>query len=411
MPDLRMSCLECYREYPIAEKSTTCPACSGLLEVDYDYDRIAESLSPRKLASRVLWSMWRYAELLPVPYSPECSLGEGATPVARSHRLENEFDLGELDFKLEFTCPSGSFKDRGSTVLISRALQQGFSGVLIDSSGNAAASLATYAARANLKCVVLMPSKPTSTKLVQCISAGALVTKVLGTRQDTYEFAVRVRERARLFYCGFQTNPFALEGMKTMGYEICEQFDWKPPDWIVFPVGTGSALLGCFKAFTELRRLGWISKIPSIACIQPAGCAPISRAFLNNLEEIEQVTKPSSIAEGLLISNPVRGKRILSILRQTEGSATTVTEAEISDASRLLINREGLFVEPSAAVSFAGLLKLRKAGKITREDRVLCILTGSGMKTADFYEKQTSRTMTVRPDSDIGALLGRLGLT
>jgi len=406
-----MKCQACDREYPITERSPTCPACSGLLEIEYYYDRIAGKLSKQKLASRALWSMWRYAELLPVSYSPQCSLGEGATPVVRSCRLEKEFDLGELDFKLEFTCPSGSFKDRGSSVLISRALQQGFSGVLIDSSGNAAASLATYAARANLKCVVLMPSKPTSTKLVQCISAGALVTKVLGTRQDTYEFAVRVRECARLFYCGFQTNPFALEGMKTMGYEICEQFDWKPPDWVVFPVGTGSALIGCFKAFTELTRLGWISKIPSIACIQPDGCAPISRAFQNNLEEIVHVTNPFSIAEGLLISNPVRGKSILSILRQTEGSATTVTESEIIDASRVLIGREGIFVEPSAAVSFAGLLKLKKTGKITREDRVLCVLTGSGMKSVDFYQKQTIEPMTVRPDSDIRALFGRLGLT
>ena len=378
-----------------------CSTCEGLLEIDYAYDEVAETLSKHILASRALPTMWRYEELLPVHYYLDLTLGEGMTAVTRSRRLEKDYGLGQVFFKQEFTCPSGSFKDRGSSVLVARAKELGFRGAVIDSSGNAAASLATYCARSAMACLVFVPSYVSTGKLIQCVTAGAKVIKVRGTRQETYEVANKVREKLQHFYCGFQTNSYALEGMKTIAFEICEQFNWEPPDWVVFPVGTGSGISGCHKGFAEFKRLGFIDHVPSLACIQPEGCNPISKAFEMHETSTRPIGNPTSIAEGLLIANPLRGEKVLSILRESRGAAETVTDAEIEEISQSLMRLEGLFVEPSSAASLAGLLKLTRAGKIGRDERVICILTGSGLKTPAFYQKTLTEPISINPDSQI----------
>ena len=383
----------------------TCPSCFNLLEVDYDYDSIAESVDRQALSSRNLRSMWRYREFLPVDRFEDVTLEEGFTPISTSTKLRAELGLGGTYFKHEFVSPTGSFKDRGSAVLVTRAKELGFRGVTIDSSGNAAASLATYCAREGLQCNVFMPSYASASKLIQCAVAAANVIKVNGTRQQTYEVANKARAKLRLFYCGFQTNSFSSEGMKTIGYEICEQFNWDPPDWIVFPVGTGSGLVGCFKGFNELKQLGWIDRLPSMACVQPEGCAPISRAAKAGHSKVGPVEKPASIAEGLLISKPLRGAQVLSVLAETQGLAESVTDPEIEKAARLLMSREGLFVEPSAAVSLAGLVKLVESGRIGRDEDAVCMLTGSGLKTYSFYLKALKEPVEVNPDADLQNVL------
>ena len=399
-----LKCTTCNKEFPISHVLYTCPSCSGLLEVDYAYAEIAEHLNRNILSSRALKSMWRYSELLPVDSYEDITLGEGFTALSRSKRLEEELKLGRTYFKLEFTCPSGSFKDRGASLLAARAKELGYSGTTIDSSGNAAISLATFCARAALQCLVFVPSYASTGKLTQCIAAGANVIKVNGTRQQTYEVANKAREKLRLYYCGFQTNCFSSEGMRTLGYEICEQFDWTPPDWIIFPVGTGSGLSGCFKGLMECRNLGWVNEIPRIACIQSDGCAPISTAFKTKMPIIP-VQDPASIAEGLLISNPLRGTQVLSILKQTQGVAETVSDAEIEEAAKLLASREGLYVEPSAAVSLAGLTKLTSKGELRKDESVVCVLTGSGLKTSDFFKMTATEPLTVEPQADISKVI------
>jgi len=342
--------------------------------------------------------MWRYAELLPVIDYQDVTLGEGLTALTRSARVEKEFRLGKTYFKQEFTCPTGSFKDRGASVLVARARELGAKGLVIDSSGNAAVSLSTYSARTQMKCFVFIPSYASMSKLTQSMVAGATVVKVNGTRQQAYEFANKVREKSDLYYCGFQTNCFPTEGMKTIAYEIAEQFDWDSPDWVVFPVGTGSGLLGCYKGFLEMKKLGWIHRIPSLACVQPDGCAPISSAFTKK-SSTTPVQHPKSIAEGLLISNPLRGNMVLSALKETNGTAVSVSDGEIEEATRLLIAREGLFVEPSAGTAFAGLRKLTESGDIACDERIVCVLTGSGLKTLNFYQKFVTEPRTVDPNA------------
>jgi threonine synthase len=404
----KLTCASCGKEYGMGEHVYKCTACDGLLEVDYAYYEVAEKLSKQVLASRALRTMWRYGELLPVHYYPDLTLGEGMTALTRSRRLEKDYGLGQMFFKQEFTCPSGSFKDRGSSVLVARARELGFNEVVIDSSGNAAASLATYSARSGMACLVFVPSYVSTGKLIQCLTAGARVIKVRGTRQQTYEVANKVREKLRQLYCGFQTNAFTSEGMKTIAYEICEQFEWDPPDWVVFPVGTGSGISGCYRGFADFKRLGFIDQVPSLACIQPEGCNPISKAFEMHETSTRPLSNPTSIAEGLLIANPSRGERVLSILRETRGAAETVTDAEIEEASLSLMRREGLFVEPSAATSLAGLLKLTRADKIGRDERVVCILTGSGLKTPSFYQKVLTEPISINPDSQVEDFVGAL---
>jgi len=334
--------------------------------------------------------MWRYAELLPTDAEHAVTLGEGFTPLVEARR-------GSVFFKLEFSSPTGSFKDRGSSVLISKAVELKARATAIDSSGNAAASLSAYSAKAGLPCYVFAPAYASPSKLLQSQSYGSRVFKVEGTRRDTYEVATAAYTRFGWYYCGFQTNPYASEGMKTIGYEVCEQLGWKPPDWIIFPVGTGSGLVGCWKGLGELLKLGWISRMPHIGCVQPEGCSPIATAFLKS-QAIQMVEKPKTIAEGLMIAKPLKGDLVLRALKETGGSTETVSDGEIASAGVELARVEGLFVEPSAAASYAGLKKMLNSGKISSGDRVVCMLTGSGLKTPEAYAEQAVRVELIKPE-------------
>jgi threonine synthase len=269
--------------------------------------------------------------------------------------------------------------------------------VAIDSSGNAAASLSGYSAKAGLRCYVFTPAYASVSKLIQTINYGATVFAVEGTRRASYEIAKKAYQNLGWYYCGFQTNPYALAGLKTIAYEICEQLNWSPPNWVVFPVGTGSMLVGCWRGFTELQELGWISESPSLLCVQPEGCAPISNAFRNGAKEIRPVNKPASVAEGLLIGHPLRGKWILKALHDSNGWAETVSDVEITQTAKHLARSEGIFVEPSAAASLAGLVKAIEGGHINKNETIVSLLTGTGLKTQKFYSARVQKPLVIQP--------------
>jgi len=342
--------------------------------------------------------MWRYQELLPVASNNVVSLGEGFTPLLLGDRLGQNLGMKQLFFKLEYTCPTGSFKDRGSSLLLSKAREAKVATVAIDSSGNAAASLAAYSAKAGLPCYVFAPAYASIGKLTQAIANGAKVVKVEGTRRDTFEAAKMAIAKHGWYYCGFQVNPFASEGSKTIGYEICEQGAWQPPDYLVFPVGTGSGLVGCWKGLKEFCELGLVERLPSMVCIQPEGCSPIAQAFKHG-KDITPVEKAQTIAEGLMISQPLKGKSVLSALAESHGLAETVSDEEIMSAAKQLAKSEGVFVEPSSAASVAGMIKLAAHGKIGLDQKVVCILTGSGLKTLEAYSGAFPEPLTIRPTS------------
>jgi threonine synthase len=284
--------------------------------------------------------------------------------------------------------------------MISKARQLGVKTVAIDSSGNAAAAVASYAAKANLRCCVFAPSYASTAKLVQSQAYGATVFAVTGTRGETYDTAKVAYQHFRWYYCGFQTNPYATEGLKTIAYEICEEMNWEPPDWIIFPVGTGGNLVGCWKGLKELHKLGWITHLPSLVCVQGQGCAPIVDAFKSNSSSVMPVEKVKTVAEGLMIGHPLKGSLVLKALSETGGVAETVTDQEILQAGKLLAKSEGVFVEPSAAVAAAGAMKISRLGKIAKDDAVVCVLTGSGLKTRDLYARAMGKPTRIHPGID-----------
>jgi threonine synthase len=387
-------CLNCQQEYP---DSTTyiCPNCQGLFEITYDYEHLATSIDKQTVEARSDPTIWRYNEFLPVPVHSAVTLGEGHTPLIQTLTLSDQLSITHLQLKLDFTCPTGSFKDRGASVMISQARQIA-QHVAIDSSGNAAAAVSGYAARAGLDCYVFAPSYASIEKLIQSLWYGATVFAVQGTRLETYETAKAAYQQFKWHYCGFQTNPYAIEGLKTVAYELCEQLHWQPPDYIAIPVGSGGNLIGCWKGLSELHRLNWISQLPHIICIQPDACAPLSTAYSTS-RKIQPIMKPKTIAEGLMITNPLRAQQVFTALDETQGLTETVNDQEILEASRLLAKTEGIFVEPSAAVSLAGIKKLRDAGHLSASDNIVCLLTGSGLKSAKFYANRNLRPIDIAP--------------
>lgn len=391
-----LSCSQCGKRLRIDSDVYRCPSCSGMLRIDCDYSQIRSNLSQGLFESRSQFSMWRYRELLPVVSDSVVSLGEGFTPLIHADRLGQHMGLNRLLLKLEFTCPTGSFKDRGSSLLLTKAREIGARTVAIDSSGNAAASLAAYSAKAGIPCYVFAPAYASIGKLVQAMANGARVVKVDGTRKDTFEAARMAIARYHWYYCGFQVNPFASEGSKTIGYELCEQSRWQPPEILVFPVGTGSGLIGCWKGLKEFRELGLVERLPSMVCVQPEGCSPIATAFKRH-EEIAPVERPKTLAEGLMIAQPLKGRPVLDALKESNGSAETVSDDEIMTAAKLLARTEGIFVEPSSAASLAGVTKLAAHGRIDRDQRVVCVLTGSGLKTLDTYSGAFPEPLTIGP--------------
>jgi threonine synthase len=329
--------------------------------------------------------MWRYSEFLPIEPNRAVTLGEGYTPLIQAKNISRLIGIKDLYLKLEFNSPTGSFKDRGASMLLSKAVDIGTRTVAIDSSGNAASSVAAYSAKASLDCHVFTPSYASIGKLVQAGMYNARVFRIKGTRKDALDIAVKASGELGWYYCGFQTNPFASEGMKTIAFEVCEQMEWNAPDRIVFPVGTGSGLVGCWMGLRTLRELGWIERMSSVDCIQPEGCAPIARAHKRGSKEIEVVEHPKTVAEGLMIGHPLKGKLVLRALGETDGVATIVSDDEILEAAGLLARSEGLFVEPSSAASIAGLRRSIAEGRISSDERTVCILTGSGLKTVETY--------------------------
>ncbi len=393
-----LKCSGCNAEYNLSELIFNCPKCRQLLNIEYDSEFFL-SRSKRKLLKNRL-DMWRYANFLPVSKHNVVSLGEGFTPLFKGNAVAENIEIENLYLKLDFLCPTGSFKDRGSSVLMSKSKELGVNTIVIDSSGNAASSISAYAAKAQMRCYVFIPAYASIGKIIPTLANGAKVIKVDGTRKDTYAMTEAAYKKYGWYYCGFQVNPYALEGAKTIAYEICEQLNWIPPDYIVFPVGTGSGLLGCWKGLKEMFEMKLISRMPKLVCVQAEGCSPIATAHLKKSEQIVPVDKPRSIAEGLLIGHPLKGKMVLNALRETKGLAEIVTDDQIIEASSQLAKCEGFFVEPSSAASIAGLMKLINSQLIDKNDVIVCLLTGSGLKTIDVYTKIEKEPLTIKPSNN-----------
>lgn len=375
-----VKCNSCGSTYSPDEPITYCSKCGSTLILNYDLEAIGRGLHREDLSGRER-NLARYRELLPGE-EPLVSLGEGSTPVVESERLFDFSDNSDNDvyFKLEFTNPTGSFKDRGAAISVSKAREWGVAGVADDSSGNAGAALAGYAARGGIDCKIYVPATASGGKISQIKSYGARLITVPGPRENAEEKIRREVDNEGLYYASHNYSPFFIGGMKTMAYEIAEGFGWDPPEHIVNPVGGGALIVGVYRGFRDLANLGWIDEVPRLHGVQTESCDPVVRALEAGLQDTEPVNVSPTVAEGIHISNPNRGRQILTAIRETGGQAVRVTETEVKEFHRRSPVEEGISLEPTSAVPLAGLRKLFGRGEFESGERVLVPVTGSGLK-------------------------------
>ncbi len=321
------------------------------------------------------YSVWRYAKALLVEAKDAVTLGEGWTPL-----VDGKLDGISVTMKLEFMMPTGSFKDRGMTTLITYLKNRGVMSVLEDSSGNAGASMAAYSAAAGMKARILVPETASYPKIAQMAATGADVVTVKGSRQDVADAALRYAKE--IFYASHNWQPFFLEGTKTLAYELWEQFGFNIPDNIVFPVGYGSNVCGCERGFAELKRRGEIDRVPKLFAVQAANCAPLYAAFKAGADEAVPTDVATTVAEGIASSKPTRLREVVRAVRNSGGSIVAVSEDEIVSALGALA-RQGLYVEPTSAAAAAGLRQLFKSKAIVPEQKTVLVLTGTGLKASE----------------------------
>ena len=406
---VHQECINCKTKYGINEIIYFCKKCGDILEIRFDFQELAQALKTNNWKTRPL-SVWRYREFMPIHEGARIvTLNEGGTGLHISQRLGEQLGLKEVYVKNEGENPTGSFKDRGMTVGVTKAVELGARHVICASTGNTSASLAAYAARAGIKCTVLIPSgKIAYGKLAQAMIHGAKVLQVRGNFDEALEFVLKIAERHKSIYLLNSINPFRIEGQKSLGYEICEQLNNEAPDRIIIPVGNAGNISAVWKGMTEFHNLGYIKRLPKMTGIQAAGSAPIAQAIKTNAEKIMPVEHPETVATAIRIGAPVSWKKAINAIRESKGTAETVTDDEILDAQKMLARIEGIFVEPASASSIAGLKKLAKSGVIGYDERVVCITTGHGLKDPDTAIKQCEKPIEV--DAEITAIEHALGL-
>jgi len=401
----KLSCSKCGKEYNLDEKVCICAnKDDGRLDVFYDYQEIADQLTRSELTARPS-TVWKYREFLPVQdYTKIVTLDEGGTPLCRSLNLADAFRMRSLYLKDETRNPTGSYKDRSMTVGVSKAIEFGAKTVVTASSGNAAASLAALSAKAGLDCYAFVLEAAGKGKIAQLLLYGARVVKAKGLERGE-DPAVKLLKEAIDHYDWYPCpgmgpfNPYQVEGTKTIAYEVVEQLDWKVPDWIVIPVGSGCLLTGVWKGFKDFQELGYIDKLPRIAGIQSSGNAPLVRAFKQNKRpsEIEIWEHPNTIASGISDPFPWDGDAALVAIRETNGVAEDVSDERILEAEKLLASKEGIFAEPTGVAALAGLEKLLEEGVIDATDKAVVLVTGSGLKDPEIVNRLFKEPPAIEP--------------
>ncbi len=383
----RLECSACGRAFDPHKIQTVCPDCEQPLLARYDLSALRRSFTPEQLKGRPE-TMWRYRELLPVfDERHVVSLGEAMTPLLPLPKLGEALGLSDLWLKDETRLPTGTFKARGLAMAVSKCVELGIKKVAIPSAGNAAEALSAYAARAGLECFVFMPQDAPIANQRICQAAGARVFLVKGLIGDAGRIVQQGREKYGWFDLSTFKEPYRVEGKKTMGLELAEQFGWTLPDVIVYPTGGGTGLVGMWKAFDELQALGWIDeRRPRMVSVQPAGCAPIVKAFHEGRDRAEPWEDAQTIAGGLRVPKPFADRLILKVLRESGGTAVAVPDDEIRETMTLLSRTEGLYASPEGAATVAAARRLVRGGFIEPDERVVLFNCGTLLKHVDLLE-------------------------
>jgi len=374
-----LTCTKCGRLYERDRRFGVCPAegCGGPLFARYHdraLDRDAAPDRPR--------TIWRWREMMPVEEAGHVvSLGEGGTPLLPARRLGAREGFSDLWIKDESGNPTGSFKARGLSAAVSKAKELGFARIALPSAGNAGGAAAAYAARAGMECDVFLPDDTPELFRIECERYGARVTLVPGLIDACGKLVAEGAAQGKWHDVSTLKEPYRVEGKKTMGYELAEDFGWELPDALIYPTGGGTGLIGMWKAFSEMERLGWIGpKRPRMIAVQAAGCAPIPRAYALGKATAEKWENATTYASGLRVPKPFADFLILAILRESGGEAIAVTDDEMRAAESETGETEGLFVCPEGAATWAAAKNLAAGGKLDRRSRIVLFNTGTGFK-------------------------------
>ena len=385
-----LECSFCHREYDARRLHNVCTECCKPLLVRYDLKRIAKFLTRQSLFARRS-DIWRYRELLPVRREDNIvTLGEGWTPLLHAVSLGESLGLRELYVKDESLNPTQSFKARGMSVAVSMAKELGAKKLAAPSAGNAGGALAAYCAHARIGAYLFMPRDTPRANIIECEVAGAHVTLMDGLITDCGAEVARRKESEGWFDVSTLKEPYRVEGKKTLGYEIAEQLAWTLPDVIIYPTGGGTGLVGMWKAFDELQQLGWIGeKRPRMISVQAAGCAPIVRAFEVGDRFAAEFQNAATVASGLRVPKAIGDFLILDAIRESGGTAITVTDEELIEGAKEMARTEGIFAAPEGGACVPALRKLLARGDVKPEEKVVLFNTGSGIKYLDVFESRS----------------------
>jgi len=392
-------CVKCGKEYEATANLTNCE-CGGILDIIYDYEYIKTILTKEKLAARDDRSMWRYRELLPIEETTcNTPLRVGWSPLYEADRLAEELGLGKLWVKDDGQNPTASLKDRASAMAVAKAQEAGAKVIACSSTGNAASSLAGNAAAAGLKTYIFVPSRAPKGKVAQLMTFGATVVSVQGSYEDTFELSKAAIEKWGWYNRNAAINPYLSEGKKTVALEIAEQLGWKMPDYIAISVGDGCTIAGLWKGLKDLYAIGFIDKLPRLISAQAEGCCPLNRAIANNEEwyPMEENTLADSIAVGV----PRNATKALNAIKESNGIVVNVSDAEIMAAQKLLGRTCGVFGEPAGVTGAAGVKKLCEMGILGKNDTVVSVVTGNGLKDVANAIAACGEPISIPSDMDL----------
>ncbi len=386
-----LECIDCGKHHLPTDAKYLCPSCGkkrkdmeplpGLLRCIYDYETIAKLFTEESLSQNKAKGLDRWAHLLPVEHVESLpALITSATPLRSADKLAAEFEIDNLWLKDDTVMPTASYKDRASSLVVAMAKEHGHVTVATASTGNAATALAAHAAAEELRSVIFVPADAPTAKLAQIAAYGGQLI-LLDTNYDgAYEISIQACDEFGWYNRNTAYNPFTVEGKKTAAFEIWEQLEYNAPDWVIIPTGDGVIAAGIEKGFSDLAAMGLIERVPKLAFVQAEGCKPIVRAFESKSDEIVAERNPQTIADSISVGVPRAGRWALKALRMTNGVAVAVHDEEILSAILKLGSTSGVFAEPAAAASIAGLTKLCADGTIGSADTVVALITGSGLK-------------------------------
>jgi len=380
---MNLICTNCGKDFNADEINGLCSSCGKVLYPKYDLERAKDSLSKQDIQTRKVYNIWRLHEIMPVKESKfRVSLGEGWTPIVKLNKFGRNLNINQIYLKDEGQNPTGTFKSRGLCAAVSKGLELGIKDFVMPSAGNAGASLSAYTAHAGVKAHVFVPIDTPELIQKEIKHMGAELTLVNGLISDAGRVAKEEGTKNNWFSISTLKEPYRVEGKKTMGLELAEQFDWSLPDVIIYPTGGGTGIVGMWKAFEEMEQLGLIgSDRPKMVSVQPSGCQPIVRAFKNGEKYATPWENAHSFACGIRVPRAIGDYLILNAIRESKGTAIAVDDSEIKNAMYSFAKTEGIMVCPEAAATVAAAVKLKEQGFIDSDDNVILFMTGSGLTT------------------------------